>query len=64
MTTQTNRNANRDLRCSIPIPKEDICPWMNSTIEPDVSRRPLDDCNTSDVTLELEGPSGDNYATL
>ena len=65
MIGQTLRNANRDLRAAPPIAKQDICPWMNSTIEPDVSRRPLDHCDTSAPIQELDGHSGDdNYATL
>ena len=35
------KNANWDLRNTIPIPKKSVGPWQNSTIDPDVLRRPL-----------------------
>jgi len=39
---QTLRNANLQLRSDPVISKKDIGPWMNSTIEPDVARTPLE----------------------
>lgn len=36
----TLKNANRDLRPSIPVPKK-ITDWNNSSVEPDMMRRPL-----------------------
>jgi hypothetical protein len=36
------RNANLQLRSEVPIPKSNVSPWMNSTIEPDLSRKPLE----------------------
>ena len=41
MQSQTLRNANLQLRSDPPISKENICPWNNSTINPEV-RRPLE----------------------
>jgi hypothetical protein len=39
---QTLRNANLQLRSDPIIPKQDVGPWMNSTIEPDLARTPLE----------------------
>jgi hypothetical protein len=39
---QTLRNANLQLRSDPIIPKADVGPWMNSTIEPDLGRVPLE----------------------
>lgn len=39
---QTLRNANLQLRSDPIIPKSDVGPWMNSTIEPDLARVPLE----------------------
>lgn len=39
---QTLRNANLQLRSDPIIPKVDIGPWQNSTIEPDLARTPLE----------------------
>lgn len=39
---QTLRNANLQLRSDPIIPKSDVGPWHNSTIEPDVARVPLE----------------------
>lgn len=39
---QSLRNANLQLRSDPVIPKKDIGPWMNSTIEPDYGRVPLE----------------------
>ena len=36
------RNASRDLRNNIPNPINVVSPWLNSTIVPDLQRRPLD----------------------
>jgi hypothetical protein len=39
----TMRNANLQLRSEVPIPKKNnISPWMNSTIEPDLVRKQLE----------------------
>ncbi len=39
---QTLRNANLQLRSDPIIPKSDVGPWMQSTIEPDIMRVPLE----------------------
>jgi len=39
---QTLRNANLQLRSEPPCPVVKVSPWMTSTIEPDVSRRPFE----------------------
>jgi hypothetical protein len=36
------KNANYDLRSSMPIPKADVGPWSGSSIDPDLMRRPLE----------------------
>ena len=38
------RNANRQLRSEPANPSTAVGPWMNTTIEPDTYRRPLDGC--------------------
>ncbi len=39
---QTLRNANLQLRSEPPAPQVQVSPWLQSTIEPDVSRRPME----------------------
>ena len=39
---QTLRNANRQLRSDPPNPQVKVSPWMQSTIEPDTNRLPLE----------------------
>jgi hypothetical protein len=39
---QTLRNANRQLRSEPPNPQVRVSPWLQSTIEPDTNRRPLE----------------------
>ena len=39
---QTLRNANLQLRSEPPNPQVQVSPWLQSTIEPDVSRRPME----------------------
>lgn len=42
-TVGTHRNANYQLRADIPIPKNNaVSPWMQSTIEQDTYRKPLE----------------------
>lgn len=45
---QSLRNANLQLRAEPPNPRTQVSPWMMSTIDPDLNRRPLSDgeCNT------------------
>lgn len=40
--SQTTRNANLQLRSEPTNPRKMICPWMQSTIEPDDMRKPLE----------------------
>ena len=39
---QSLRNANRQLRSEPPNPQVSVSPWMNSSIGPDLLRRPLE----------------------
>jgi len=39
---QTLRNANHQLRSDPPAPQIQVSPWLQSTIDPDVNRRPLE----------------------
>ena len=39
---QSLRNANCDIRSAPPNPQVEVSPWLQSTIAPDLSRRPLD----------------------
>ena len=39
---QTLRNANLQLRSEPPCPQVQVSPWLQSTIDPDVSRRPME----------------------
>jgi len=39
---QSNRNQSYDLRSEPAIQKRDVGPWMNTTIEADLTRRPLE----------------------
>ena len=47
-TGQSLRNANLNLRAEPPNPRTQVSPWMMSTIDPDLARRPMSDgeCNT------------------
>ena len=39
---QSLRNANRQLRSEPPNPQVNVSPWQNTTIGPDLQRRPLE----------------------
>lgn len=39
---QSLRNGNLQIRAEPPNPQISVSPWLNSTIEPDLSRRPLE----------------------
>jgi len=39
---QSLRNANLQLRAEPPCPQVQVGPWLQSTIEPDLNRRPLE----------------------
>ena len=41
-TMGSMKNANLQFRSEMPNPKSIVSPWLNSTYEPDVSRRPLE----------------------
>ena len=55
----SNRNASHDLRSTIPNPINVVSPWMNTTITPDLERRPLD-CFLPTEGLYSCGPTGCN----
>jgi hypothetical protein len=55
----SNRNASRDIRNTIPNPISIVSPWMNTTITPDLERRPLD-CFIPNTGLYGCGPTGCN----
>jgi hypothetical protein len=38
------RNPSYDLRSELPNPQVQVSPWMQTTIGPDLMRRPLDGC--------------------
>lgn len=38
----TLRNANMQIRSELPNPRTQVSPWLNSTIEPDLNRKPLE----------------------
>ena len=42
MMSQSNRNANHDIRGAPPIERIDVGPWHQTTMEPDIYRRPLE----------------------
>jgi hypothetical protein len=46
-TNSSSRNSNRDLRSLPANPMLPVGPWNNSTIHPDLLRRPLEGCGTS-----------------
>ena len=39
---QSLRNANRQIRSDPPCPQVKVSPWLQTTIEPDSNRRPLE----------------------
>ena len=54
----TLRNANLSLRSEIPNPRIQVSPWQQSTIEPDITRKPLEiGCDGKDeiITNNNEG---------
>ena len=63
-TMGATRNANLQLRSEPPNPVVIVSPWMNSTIGPDLLRRPLED-NSSNFGLYGNGPnSGANPTSI
>jgi hypothetical protein len=63
---QSLKNANRQLRAEPPNPQVSVSPWMNSSIGPDLFRRPLEDSAGCAAGAELtgSGPTGPGSATL
>ena len=57
---QSLRNANRQLRAEPPNPQVAVSPWQNSSIGPDLLRRPLED--GEGCAASPPGPSGPNPA--
>jgi len=53
---QSLRNANRQLRSEPPNPQVDVSPWMNTTIGPDLGRKPLEDGEGCAVGSIATGP--------
>ena len=51
---QSLRNANLNLRAEPPNPRSQVSPWMNSTIDIDLARKPLadGDCNLTPGQVE------------
>ena len=59
------RNSSYDIRSTPIIEKKDIFPWMNSNIGPDLTRKPLDDCNDNVLaSSDLGGYEGYGPASL
>lgn len=56
------RNGNQGLRSEPPNPVLTVSPWMNSTIYPDLTRRPLEGCGPS-FGLYGNGPYGGGTPT-
>ena len=57
------RNGNQSLRSEPPNPVLAVGPWMNSTIYPDLTRRPLEGCGPS-FGLYGNGPNGSGTPTV
>tara|TARA_Y100001935_G_C17241070_1_gene475730 strand:+ start:42 stop:1040 length:999 start_codon:yes stop_codon:yes gene_type:complete len=55
---QSLRNANQQLRSEPPNPQTEVSPWMNSTIGPDLQRRPLE------LTESCAKATGENTADV
>ena len=55
---QSLKNANRQLRAEPPNPQVNVSPWMNTTIGPDLLRKPLEDggCGTSSSSESQPAP--------
>jgi len=56
----SNRNPSYDLRATIPNPINVISPWLNTTITPDLERRPLDCFIPSDGIYGCANSGGSN----
>lgn len=51
---QSLRNANRQLRSDPPNPQVSVSPWMNTTIGPDLPRRPLEVGESCGAELKMD----------
>ena len=49
---QSLRNANRQIRAEPPNPQVNVSPWLNSTIGPDLERKPLNEESCSFASAE------------
>jgi len=58
----SNKHQSYDLRSTPPNPVLTVSPWMNSTIYPDLTRRPLEGCGPS-FGLYGNGPYGSGTPT-
>ena len=58
----SNRNQNQSIRSEPPNPVLTVSPWMNSTIYPDLTRKPLEGCGPS-FGLYSNGPHGGGTPT-
>ncbi len=54
---QSLRNANRQLRSEPPNPQVNVSPWLNTSIGPDLLRRPLED-GEGCAAAPSDGPPG------
>ena len=63
-TTSSNRNANLDIRSLPPNPILNVSPWLNSTIYPDLTRRPLEGCDPSFGTYGTGAYSNGNPSPI
>jgi hypothetical protein len=61
---QSLKNANRQLRAEPPNPQVAVSPWQNSSIGPDLFRRPLEDGAGCAAGAELTGAGPSIPATL
>ena len=52
---QSLRNANRQLRAEPPNPQVNVSPWLNTSIGPDLLRRPLEDGEGCAASAPVDG---------
>ena len=58
---QSLRNANRQIRSEPPNPQVSVSPWLNTTIGPDLGRKPLED---EDVCLNNQPKNNNALAQI
>ena len=64
---QSLRNANLQLRSEPANPQVNVSPWMNTTIGPDLARKPLEDenvCNSKNNMNNMNNVSGNTNTNL